>query len=48
MATGARDPALVGAFPSAWRWVREDQPWWGLFLVPGGRHVKASVVVGFS
>ena len=51
-ATCARAPALVGAFPSAWQQVwrqaREGQPWWGLFLAPGGRHEKASPGGGFS
>ena len=35
VSTGVRDPALVGAFPSAWSSAQEGQLWWGLFLVPG-------------
>ena len=35
VAMGARDPALVGAFPSTWWLMWEGQPWWGLFLTPG-------------
>ena len=35
MATGTRDLAPVGGFPSTWRPVQEGQPWWGLLLAPG-------------
>ena len=36
-AMGARDSALVGAFPSAQQPAWQHQPWRGPFLVPGSR-----------
>ena len=47
-AMGARDLALVVAFPSVWQLVQEGQPWWGLFLAPGSRREKVSSGGGFS
>ena len=41
-ATGVRDPALVGAFSRAQQLSWEDYPWWCPFIVPGGRHMRAS------